>query len=90
MSGQRISANLVVAGGQIRCVGCDHALAPSATSWKRHAAVTTVALAMLPGAASAVEPRVVLRRFACPRCGRLLDTETALPDDPFLDDIVRV
>jgi acetone carboxylase gamma subunit len=44
----------------------------------------------LPGAGSNVESRVVLRRFSCPRCGHLLDTETALPDDPFLEDLVRV
>ena len=36
------------------------------------------------------QPRVVLRRFSCPRCGHLLDTETALPDDPFLEDLVKV
>lgn len=40
------------------------------------------------GAGSNVEPRVALRRFACPQCGHLLDTETALPEDPFLEDIV--
>ena len=27
-------------------------------------------------------------RFACPQCGHLLDTETALPEDPFLEDVV--
>ena len=32
--------------------------------------------------------RVVLRRFACPACGALLDSETALPEDPFLDDVL--
>jgi hypothetical protein len=40
------------------------------------------------GAGSNVEPRVVLRRFACPRYGHLLDTEAALPEDPFLEDVV--
>ncbi|MDB5999601.1 MAG: Acetone carboxylase gamma subunit, partial [Rhizobacter sp.] len=33
---------------------------------------------------------VVLRRFSCPQCGGLLDTETAMPDDPFLDDVLDV
>ena len=32
--------------------------------------------------------RVVLRRFACPGCGALLDSETALPEDPFLNDVL--
>ena len=34
--------------------------------------------------------RVLLRRFYCPGCGALLDTESALAGDPFLTDIVRV
>ena len=41
----------------------------------------------LPGAGSAIEERVVLRLFSCPGCGALLDTETALPEDPFLEDL---
>jgi acetone carboxylase gamma subunit len=49
-----------------------------------------VPVGALPGAGSNIESRVVLRRFSCPRCGHLLDTETALPDDPFLEDLVRV
>ena len=49
-----------------------------------------VPVGALPGAGSNVESRVVLRRFCCPRCGHLLDTETALPDDPFLEDLVKV
>ena len=32
---------------------------------------------------------VRLRRFVCPGCGALLDTETALAGDPFLDDVVE-
>jgi len=44
----------------------------------------------LPGAGMNVHPDVVLRRFCCPKCGHLLDTETALPEDPFLEDIVGV
>jgi acetone carboxylase gamma subunit len=32
----------------------------------------------------------MLRQFCCPACGALLDTETALPGDPFLDDVVVV
>ena len=40
------------------------------------------------GAEQHVCNRVVLRRFACPGCGALLDSETALPEDPFLNDIL--
>jgi acetone carboxylase gamma subunit len=31
----------------------------------------------------------MLRQFGCPACGALLDSEMALPGEPFLDDIVR-
>lgn len=32
---------------------------------------------------------VLLRRFYCPSCGTTLDTETALPGEPFLVDRVE-
>jgi len=87
---KRISESLFVEAGRICCASCAHPLAPAGTSWKAEAALTTVPVGSLPGTGSNVEPRVVLRRFACPQCGRLLDTETALPDDPFLEDVVLV
>ena len=40
------------------------------------------------GESYAAGEQVLLRRFFCPGCGALLDTETALPGDPFLNDIV--
>jgi len=85
---KRISETLFVEGGKICCTSCSHPLAPAGTSWKRAAALSTVPVRTLPGTGSNVEPRVVLRRFACPQCGHLLDTETALPEDPFLEDVV--
>ncbi len=85
---KRISETLFVEGGRIRCAACAHPLAPAGTGWKMAAALTTVLVRTLPGAGSNVEPRVALRRFACPQCGHLLDTETALPEDPFLEDVV--
>lgn len=90
MTRRRIGEGLALEGGQIICVACGHQLAPAGTSWKQRAALTTVPVAGLPGASSAIEAKVVLRRFACPGCGGLLDTETALPEDPFLEDVVRV
>lgn len=89
MSRQNISATLAINNGSIVCADCGHALAAAGTPWKRNAALTSVAVKELPGAASAVDAQVVLRRFACPGCGSLLDTETALPEDPFLDDVIR-
>jgi len=85
---KRISETLVVEDAKICCVSCSHQLAPAGTSWKKAAALSTVPVRTLPGTGSNVEPRVVLRRFACPQCGRLLDTETAMPEDPFLEDVV--
>lgn len=90
MAAQRISETLAVEAGMIRCRRCNQGIAPAGQSWKTRAALTTVPVRSLPGAASAVEQSVVLRRFACPGCGALLDTETALPDDPFLEDQVYV
>jgi acetone carboxylase gamma subunit len=85
---KRISESLVVEHGKICCASCAHVLAPAGSSWKQAAALSTVAVKDLPGTGSSVEPRVVLRRFACPRCGHLLDTEKELPEDPFLEDVV--
>ena len=83
----RISETLVIAKGKVACVACGHTLARAGTPWKSHAALNTQPVRSLPGAALAIDERVVLRQFGCPGCGTLLDTETALPDDPFLDDV---
>jgi acetone carboxylase gamma subunit len=87
---KRISDSLFAENGQICCASCSAPLGPANASWKEKAALSTVRVGALPGAGSNVESHVVLRRFSCPRCGHLLDTETALPDDPFLEDLVRV
>jgi len=87
---KRISETLFVEAGKISCVACSNPLAPAGTLWKPSAALSTIPVRDLPGAGSNVEPHVVLRRFACPKCGHLLDTEVALPEDPFLEDIVAV
>jgi acetone carboxylase gamma subunit len=87
---KRVSASLFANNGQICCASCSAPLAPANASWKKKAALSTVPVGALPGAGSNVESRVVLRRFSCPRWGHLLDTETALPDDPFLEDLVKV
>ena len=38
------------------------------------------------GAVFSADPALLLREFVCPGCGALLDSEIALPDDPYLDD----
>jgi acetone carboxylase gamma subunit len=87
---RRLSETLLADGGHICCAACSRHLAPANSGWKKAAVLSTVAVATLPGAGTNVHPEAVLRRFCCPRCGHLLDTETALPEDPFLEDIVRV
>lgn len=86
----RISETLVGHAGGIGCRGCGYVLAPAGESWKARAALSTLPVRSLPGTASAVEEKVVLRRFACPQCGALLDTEVAMPEDPFLEDRVQI
>jgi acetone carboxylase gamma subunit len=83
----RISESLVITSGKTACVACGHGLAKAGTPWKQHAALQIQPVRALPGAASAIEERVVLRLFSCPGCGALLDTETALPEDPYLEDL---
>jgi acetone carboxylase gamma subunit len=85
---RRISETLEFRGAEICCGKCGQALAPAGTSWKPFAVLSAMPVGQLPGASSAVHPDVVFRQFCCPGCGTLLDCETALPDDPFLDDIV--
>ena len=86
---KRVSESLFVEAGRICCAACSYRLAPANGGWKDKAVLSTIPVKALPGAGTNVEPRVVLRRFCCPQCGQLLDTETALPEDPFLEDVVR-
>ena len=88
MTRRRVSETLYIEGGQICCAACGVGLAPAGQSWKPRARLGTTAFASLPGAGSGVEHRVVIRHFTCPDCAALLDSETALPEDPFLEDIL--
>jgi len=73
---------------EICCCRCGHALAPMGNTWKSHAVLSMVHVSAVPGNSSSVHSEVVFRHFSCPKCGTLLDSETALPEDPFLDDVV--
>jgi acetone carboxylase gamma subunit len=90
----RISETLEIretgAARHICCRGCGHALAPAGKLWKPQAKLSALPIKTVPGSSSAVDAQVVFRQFSCPQCGRLLDSETALPEDPFLEDIVMV
>jgi acetone carboxylase gamma subunit len=87
-----ISINLEIRatkdGDRIACRACGHALAPAGTPWKRHAALREISMNGAGGKAYSGAPESLLRQFGCPGCGALLDSEMALPGEPFLDDIV--
>ena len=87
---RRISPTLVAKAGKICCVRCEHPLCDVGVSWKKSAALSTVPVHELPGASAGLLPTVVLRRIVCPNCLCLLDTETALPEDPFLEDVIAI
>jgi len=84
----RVSMTLVRLEGRICCGSCKTPLAAASESWKARAVLSEVPVARLPGAGLAIEPEVVVRRFSCPSCGTLLDSETALPGESFLEDVV--
>ena len=91
MSATRISATLVVDDNcAIACMACGHALGPAGVPWKQAARLDEQPMQGAGGAPYSNAERVLLRRFFCPGCGALLDTESALAGDPFLNDIVRV
>ena len=90
----RVSETLEIrekgAAKHICCRSCGHALVPAGKPWKPHAKLMALPIKKVPGSSSAVDAQVVFRQFSCPQCGSLLDSETALPEDPFLEDIVMV
>ena len=87
----RISATLVVNDDRaIACAACGHTLGPAGAPWKDHARLDEQPMQGAGGNPYTNAERVLLRRFFCPDCGALLDTESALAGDPFLTDIVRV
>ena len=88
---KRISPTLRVNGdSQIACAKCGHGLGPAGAPWKQAARLKEKAMRGAGGAPYSAGENVLLRFFFCPGCGALLDSETALPGDPFLDDVVQV
>jgi acetone carboxylase gamma subunit len=88
MTRRRASQTLVLDDGQVCCSACGHGLVPIGQSWKPRARLSSVAVASMPGAGLGIDQRLELRLFTCPACAALLDSETALPEDPFLEDII--
>lgn len=88
MTRRRISRTLASESGRIICVACATPVGVDGQPWKANVALTEIRVHAMPGAPLAPQPEVVLRKFCCPGCGALLDTETAMPEDPFLDDVL--
>lgn len=85
---RRLSATLEIEAGNIRCRKCAHELGPNGRPWKPAAALKETPMRGAAGIPYSGGEKVLLRRFSCPGCGALLDTETAMPGDPFLDDVL--
>lgn len=75
-------------GDRVCCSKCGAALVPAGQPWKTAAALDEQPMRGAGGVAYSVSDKVLLRRFTCKGCGTLLDTEMALPGEPFLDDVV--
>jgi acetone carboxylase gamma subunit len=87
-SAKSISPTLVLSAGHTACRACGHQLAPAGASWKDVAVLDERPIADAGGPMFRTEGGVLLRRFYCTSCGTTLDTETALPGEPFLIDRV--
>jgi acetone carboxylase gamma subunit len=83
-----MSSRLHIEDANIRCSACDHAIATAGAPWKPGASVSETPMRGAAGIPYSGGERVILRRFSCPGCGALLDSETALPEDPFLNDVL--
>jgi acetone carboxylase gamma subunit len=83
-----MSSTLHIEGTEIQCSACEHTIAEAGSPWKQAASLSETPMRGAAGVPYSGGERVVLRRFACPGCGALLDTETALPEDPFLNDVL--
>jgi acetone carboxylase gamma subunit len=81
--------NLAEPTSKIECVKCGHALVNGGEPWKQAAVVREISMQGAGGFAFTGGKQVILRRFFCPGCGSLLDTETAVSGAPYLDDIVK-
>jgi N-methylhydantoinase B len=89
----RFSASLLRSrgngGDRIACRGCNHDLCAASECWKDHVRVIERPLREL-AAVYTTGPDALLREFACPACGLVLDSEVARRDDPPRVEYFRV
>jgi len=72
---------------KISCQDCQHDFGPQSTNWKNTAHMTEQPMNSM-GTPYTTGEGVLLRSFSCPTCGLLLDTELAMTEDEFLEDII--
>ena len=81
----RLSHGLKAEQSKVVCAQCEEALCDLSAHWKEKAALNETPMGQL-GLPYSTGEQVLLRVFSCRHCGALLDTETALPGEPFLRD----
>ena len=84
----QISHTLSIKNGNYCCQACNAELGESKANWKNLASLQEFSPSDL-GTPYTTGENLLLRKFSCPSCGALLDSELALPGDPFLFDIVH-
>jgi N-methylhydantoinase B len=91
---RRIAEGLYVADGFIVCARCEKEISPASENYKLHCAVTERPVKTTnPHVLDPqiyVDDKMVLRGYACPSCGLLLQIEIARPTDPPLWDVQLV
>jgi acetone carboxylase gamma subunit len=85
-----VGVSFIEKRGLVCCLTCGHALSAIGKAWKPAARLIEDQLNKMPMETYTTASTVVLRRFYCPACSSLLDTESALRDDPFLNDVLYV
>ncbi len=84
----RLSEYLEIDDGHTKCRKCGCDLGASTDNWKNSTIVHENPMDGAGGEPYRSGDHVLLRLFICPGCGRQLGTETAVKDDPYLEDIV--
>jgi N-methylhydantoinase B len=78
-SGDYVVIKKTNGGGEISCSCCDAILSPVEQNWKDRVLVDEAPMDQL-GLRIPAHERVVLRKYFCPNCQKLLDTEVTLRD----------
>lgn len=84
-----MSRSLEVRDGRVLCGKCEHELGAADTGWKANAVMRERPMNDAGGLSYKSRAHVLLRLFFCPNCGRQLATETAMKDDPYLEDVLK-